>query len=188
MESASHEQHLTDIIQEYLELGLPFPPVPKDMAHQLRKVAPHTYSTSRMTEQPIDTATLISQLPDTSNPLLAFGLNGHGINSQVFYYALICNQIAMFLEQPLSQLGESSDSDLQQLTERLGEFEQLYLGAAYLYDERLLKDKRLVVMVNGQGPSRLATLDANNNFDLLEESNSVTQTGAQWLEAHLQTN
>src|SRR5262245_3197191 len=78
---------------------LPFPPVPADLVHTLREVAPSVFSTRPLDASPYSLRFHSFEVP--TNPDIqnypVVGLDGHGINSWAVHYYLVEDALALFV-------------------------------------------------------------------------------------------
>jgi hypothetical protein len=79
--------------------GLARPPVPENLAAKMQQLTPHLFATCDLP----DGLYQIDQLADNAaagrlGEFVAFGFQGHGIQSWAFHYALVEGALAVFLQ------------------------------------------------------------------------------------------
>jgi hypothetical protein len=82
--------------------GLPFPPVPAELAPALREARPNIFAT-RPVEIPPYTLAAYSLEVQTEPAVASYalvGFDGHGINSWAVHYYLVDDALALFIQLP----------------------------------------------------------------------------------------
>jgi hypothetical protein len=102
-----------DAFLSYRAHGVRLPPVPRDLAGQLREISVNSYATDDI--EVADLAAFLAAARDPATaPLVAFGPNGGGVNSWWLCYQLIEPRLALFLRLPFGGV-DSSDAQAREI-------------------------------------------------------------------------
>ena len=135
-------------VTAFQEAGLPFPPVPPDLAAQLRQCGPHWYATRPVDRSPYDLASFLS--PDVSaTPFALVGFDGHGVNSHAVHYYLVRPSLALYVQLPWGGVYLDHEEAKREIEELFTWAQQLQAGMEAADDQgRLAPRRRLEVMAS----------------------------------------
>ncbi|WP_419834631.1 hypothetical protein [Endozoicomonas atrinae] len=100
---------LADVAGNLEDLGIPFPPVPKNLSDHLIPLSEIALG-SCPTDIPLYNleAHLDQLLTRWPSDYVMYGLSGHGFNSRALHYYLVTEQCALFIQRSIPVLSPSS--------------------------------------------------------------------------------
>lgn len=129
--------------QQFAAEGLPLPPIPAELAGQLRELGPWLFGTRPGTPGLYNLDWFVEEAAGQPADYLLFGHAGHGLNSWAMHYYLVRGPLALFLQCAWGGAYMDRVTTTAVLAARLDLAEQLIQAAAA---GRLALPERLVVV------------------------------------------
>lgn len=132
MSSISQQMPVEQARQLFTREGLPFPPLPDDLAANLEvsEDSESVFSTRELRYSPYNMEVLVGELVDGEEPddYAVLGFDGHGVNSWAVHYVLLQPGLALFLQLPWGGAYEDADEN-RALIARTFEWAEALQGA-----------------------------------------------------------
>jgi hypothetical protein len=147
-ESEPEPGALEEAFQEYRDLGLRLPPVPRELVDELDEFAERHWGTEK-TDLENDQDFLVRANDPAAEPMVGFGHVGHGVNSWWLCYQLILPSLAVYVR--LSFGGAYGDVALETAVANKAaeQLESLIVGAEAAANAGLIPaGQRLLVLLD----------------------------------------
>ena len=142
--------------------GLPFPPIPSELAPRLQRLGPWTFGTRPDAPSLYDLAAYVAELElgPVADYVMA-GHAGHGTNSWALHYYLVRGPLALLLQTAWGGIYTDNDAAARLMADRFAQAQALITGSAATQAAgRLALPARLAVVVSDFYGSRWAVLPA----------------------------
>lgn len=84
---------------QFVESGIPFPPVPEEMNANIVELSPWVFGTRKVKHGMYFIDTFINEVQSKNvDDYLLFGHDGHGLNSYALHYFLVYKRLAIFIQ------------------------------------------------------------------------------------------
>jgi hypothetical protein len=151
--STSDSADLKEARQLYAGAGLPFPPIPAELASQVQNVANWIYGTrdDRLFLYEIDAFVDEAVAGEVANYVL-FGHSGHGVNSYAIHFYLVRGPLALFVQVGWGgayMTSEDNEQAAQRLARILTDTKELIAAAESAAQQgKLATGERFIVVLS----------------------------------------
>lgn len=137
----------------FKDAGLPFPPLPRDLADRLREVDTWVFASREVEASPWDVDIFAAEAVEDDPPdYVLVAHTGYGVNSWAMHYFVVQGSLGIFLQVPWGGVYTDNEAAVARLKELFAAAGELIEAAA----DTLEPDERLVVVESARDGGRVA--------------------------------